>query len=63
MAQTKGHIAALCAARWHPSDRNVCLTGSTDGTVRLWDINTCDKKQVHHAGGFCRNLTSRVRER
>eukprot|EP00802_Teleaulax_amphioxeia_P011950 Tamp_11988.p1 GENE.Tamp_11988~~Tamp_11988.p1 ORF type:complete len:524 (+),score=119.84 Tamp_11988:179-1750(+) len=46
MAQTKGHVAALCGARWHPTDRNACLTGSLDGTVRLWDINSCDKKQV-----------------
>jgi len=46
MSQTKGHIAALCAARWHPTDKNVCMTASNDGTVRLWDINTCDRKQV-----------------
>jgi len=51
MAQTKGHVAALCGACWHPTDRNTCLTGSLDGTVRLWDINECNKKQVtdsHH---------------
>jgi WD40 repeat protein len=44
--QTKGHIAALKTAQWHPTDRNVCMTASIDGTVRLWDINTCAKKQV-----------------
>jgi WD40 repeat protein len=46
MAQTKGHVAALCGACWHPTDRNTCLTGSLDGTVRLWDVNECTKKQV-----------------
>ncbi len=46
MGQTKGHVAALVCARWHPQDRALCLTAAIDGTVRLWDVTTCDKKQV-----------------
>ena len=46
MGQTKGHVAALVCARWHPIDRASCLTAAIDGTVRLWDVTTCDKKQV-----------------
>jgi hypothetical protein len=46
MGQTKGHIAALACARWHPLDRALCLTAAIDGTVRLWDVTMCDKKQV-----------------
>ena len=46
MGQTKGHIAALACARWHPQDRAQCLTAAIDGTVRLWDVTMCDKKQV-----------------
>ena len=45
-AQTKGHIAAVCTAKWHPTDKHVCMTAGVDSTVRLWDINTCTKKQV-----------------
>ncbi|KAJ3217710.1 hypothetical protein HDU67_007406 [Dinochytrium kinnereticum] len=39
LKNTKGHTAALSGCRWHPSDRNVFLTSSLDGTVRIWDIN------------------------
>jgi len=46
MGQTKGHVAALACARWHPQDRALCLTAAIDGTVRLWDVTMCDKKQV-----------------
>jgi hypothetical protein len=31
MAQTKGHVAALVTARWHPEHKNICMTASIDG--------------------------------
>lgn len=31
MAQTKGHVAALVTAKWHPTSRNTCMTASIDG--------------------------------
>lgn len=39
MHNTKGHISEVTAATWHPTDRNVCVTASTDSTIRIWDIN------------------------
>ncbi len=33
-----GHCGAVVAVDWHPRNENVLVTGSWDGTVRLWDI-------------------------
>ncbi|CEM04381.1 unnamed protein product [Vitrella brassicaformis CCMP3155] len=35
----RGHIGAVHAVRFHPSDRTLVATGGEDGTVRLWDLN------------------------
>ncbi len=39
MANTKGHTMALTAAQWHPQEKDLVMTSSLDGTVRLWDLN------------------------
>lgn len=39
MHNTKGHISEVTSGVWHPQDRNICATGGTDSTVRIWDIN------------------------
>ncbi|QIW98351.1 hypothetical protein AMS68_003869 [Peltaster fructicola] len=39
MHNTKGHISEVTTAAWNPVDRNVCVTASTDSTLRIWDIN------------------------
>jgi WD40 repeat protein len=39
MSNTKGHTMSLTAAQWHPSERDLVMTASYDGTVRLWDLN------------------------
>eukprot|EP00818_Percolomonas_sp_WS_P009320 CAMPEP_0117440646 /NCGR_PEP_ID=MMETSP0759-20121206/3205_1 /TAXON_ID=63605 /ORGANISM="Percolomonas cosmopolitus, Strain WS" /LENGTH=600 /DNA_ID=CAMNT_0005232433 /DNA_START=155 /DNA_END=1957 /DNA_ORIENTATION=- len=36
-ARTKGHTAAVKCGQWHPWKHTVCMTGSLDGTVRLWN--------------------------
>jgi WD40 repeat protein len=36
---TKGHIAEVTSGSWHPTDRDLCVTASIDGTVRIWDVN------------------------
>mmetsp|Transcript_46958 Transcript_46958/g.110589 ORF Transcript_46958/g.110589 Transcript_46958/m.110589 type:complete len:703 (+) Transcript_46958:92-2200(+) len=46
MAQTKGHVSAITAARWDPKDKALCMTASIDATVRVWDINTANKKHL-----------------
>ena len=36
--ETKGHQAAVTAVDWHPLEKNVAITGSVDGSVRLWNV-------------------------
>jgi WD40 repeat protein len=46
MAHTKGHIAAVSNALWHPNEKNTILTSSIDGTVRIWDANNVKKQKT-----------------
>lgn len=39
MHNTKGHVSEVTSATWHPTDRNLCVTASTDSTLRIWDVN------------------------
>lgn len=39
MHNTKGHISEVTTGCWHPTDRKLCVTASTDSTLRIWDIN------------------------
>mmetsp|Transcript_5548 Transcript_5548/g.12093 ORF Transcript_5548/g.12093 Transcript_5548/m.12093 type:complete len:764 (-) Transcript_5548:226-2517(-) len=39
MQHTKGHTQMLTCGVWHPFAQENWLTGSLDGTLRLWDIN------------------------
>ena len=38
MANTKGHVAALTDGKWHPQQRNLFLTASLDGSIRVFDL-------------------------
>jgi len=38
-AKTSGHTSAVTAVDWHPLEQNLVLTGSSDGSARLWDLN------------------------
>jgi WD repeat-containing protein 70 len=40
MTNTKGHTMAVTAAQWHPQEKDLVMTASLDGTVRLWDLNS-----------------------
>jgi WD40 repeat protein len=44
---TKGHTAAITGLKWHPVDKKTILTCSLDCTLRVWDVETCDEKQVN----------------
>jgi hypothetical protein len=38
MVNTKGHIASVTACCWHPSDKDIILTSSLDGSIRWWNL-------------------------
>jgi len=40
MSSTKGHIAKLTAALWHPKKKDQIITASHDSTVRFWNAET-----------------------
>jgi WD40 repeat protein len=35
----EGHVDIVDHCHWHPSNRNCLLTGSADGTVRIWQLS------------------------
>lgn len=39
MANTKGHTALVTGGQWHPTEKNIMMTCSYDGTMRIWDLN------------------------
>jgi len=53
MAHTKGHVSSITAVQWHPLERDIILTASLDGSVRIWDImrgkTSFDKKLICQA--------------
>jgi WD40 repeat protein len=38
MSNTKGHTMEVTHVCWHPSEKNIILTSSLDGTLRIWDL-------------------------
>jgi WD repeat-containing protein 70 len=36
---TKGHISEVTSGGWSPVDKNLFVTGGTDSTLRIWDVN------------------------
>ena len=34
----RGHTDKVRAHAWHPELRDVCFTGSWDGSIRVWDV-------------------------
>jgi WD40 repeat protein len=39
MHNTKGHVSEVTSGAWHPTNRDLCVTGGTDSTLRIWDVN------------------------
>jgi WD repeat-containing protein 70 len=39
MRHTKGHVAEVTSANWHPYNRDEFISASADSTVRIWDVN------------------------
>jgi WD40 repeat protein len=38
LANTKGHVMEVTCVCWHPIEKNIMITSSLDGTIRLWDL-------------------------
>lgn len=38
LANTKGHTMEVTGVAWHPIDKNIILTASMDGSLRIWDL-------------------------
>jgi WD40 repeat protein len=39
MTHTDGHVSNITGVDWHPLNRNLVITSSLDGSVRLWDLD------------------------
>ncbi|KAI8353169.1 WD40-repeat-containing domain protein [Mortierella sp. GBAus27b] len=44
LRMTTGHVAALTSGAWDPHNKERFITSSTDGTIRLWDIENTRKQ-------------------
>lgn len=38
LANTKGHLMEVTGAQWHPVDKDMVLTSSLDGSLRMWHL-------------------------
>ena len=38
MSKTFGHVSTITSTSWHPIERDIILTSSTDGSARIWDL-------------------------
>ena len=43
---TKGHTGTVTGGLWRPRRAQHFFTAADDGTVRLWDVNTCANRHV-----------------
>ena len=39
LSKTYGHVSMLNDGMWHPKKRNLFVTASADGTIRVWDTD------------------------
>ena len=38
LSNTKGHTMEVTGVQWHPTEKEIVLTCSLDGTLRVWDL-------------------------
>jgi hypothetical protein len=38
LTNTKGHTMEVTGVQWHPTEKNIVLTCSLDGSLRVWDL-------------------------
>ncbi|WFD42118.1 hypothetical protein MPSI1_000756 [Malassezia psittaci] len=39
MKHTNGHVSEMICGNWHPTEANTFLTGGSDSTLRVWDVD------------------------
>jgi WD40 repeat protein len=44
MIHTKGHVAGLTKALFHPTDPTLCCSSAFDGTIRIWNTEDTSKQ-------------------
>lgn len=42
---TKGHTAEITSGAWHPLYKDVCVTASTDSSLRIWNVHETFKQK------------------
>ena len=45
-----GHKHSVTAVQWYPMDTGLFISGSTDGSVRVWDTNTFTSAGIFDLG-------------
>jgi len=40
LSKTYGHVTFVNDAVWHPKQKNLVLSASSDGTIRIWNTDT-----------------------
>jgi glucose/arabinose dehydrogenase len=38
LSNTKGHTMEVTGVQWHPTEKEVVMTSSLDGSIRIWDL-------------------------
>lgn len=46
MKHTNGHVSEMTCGGWHPTDTNTFLTGGSDSTIRIWDIDFLSSQKI-----------------
>ncbi|KAH9043727.1 hypothetical protein EDB85DRAFT_2138423 [Lactarius pseudohatsudake] len=46
MKNTSGHVSELSSCAWHPKDAQTFITGSSDSTIRIWNVENKRKQKT-----------------
>lgn len=46
MKHTTGHVTEATCGAWHPTDTNTFMTGGSDSTIRVWDIDFLASQKI-----------------
>lgn len=46
MKHTNGHVTEMTCGGWHPNDASTFLTGGSDSTIRIWDVDFLSGQKI-----------------